>query len=59
MDNTWTESFQPGDMVQNQEAREIFGDLLHAFPELGTAAGRAGYVSARVSLKAHEAALLT
>lgn len=59
VDNTWTESFQPGDMVQNQEAREIFGDLLHAFPELGTEAGRAGYISARVSLKAHEAALLT
>lgn len=59
VDNAWTESFQPGDMVQNQEAREIFGDLLHAFPELGTEAGRAGYVSARLSLKAHEAGLIS
>lgn len=59
VDNAWTESFQPGDMVQNQEAREIFGDLLYAFPELGTEKGRAGYVSARLSLKAHEAGLIT
>lgn len=59
VDNAWTESFQPGDMVQNQEAREIFGDLLHAFPELGTEAGRAGYISARLSLKAHEAGLIS
>lgn len=58
VDNAWTESFQPGDMVQNQEAREIFGDLLHVFPELGTEAGRANYVSARLSLKAHEAGLI-
>ncbi|MBY4893463.1 Hint domain-containing protein [Rhodobacteraceae bacterium N5(2021)] len=58
VDNAWTESFQPGDMVQNREAREIFGDLLHAFPELGTEKGRENYVSARLSLKAHEAALI-
>ncbi|GAB5447968.1 Hint domain-containing protein [Gymnodinialimonas sp.] len=59
VDNAWTESFQPGDMVQNREAREIFGDLLHAFPELGTEKGRESYVSARLSLKAHEAGLIT
>ncbi|MBL4629542.1 MAG: Hint domain-containing protein [Roseicyclus sp.] len=59
VDNAWTESFQPGDMLQNHEAREIFGDLLHAFPELGSEAGRAGYASARLSLKAHEAGLIT
>ncbi|WP_341863864.1 Hint domain-containing protein [Gymnodinialimonas sp. 57CJ19] len=59
VDDAWTESFQPGDMVQNQEAREIFGDLLHVFPELGTEKGRENYVSARLSLKAHEAQLLT
>lgn len=59
VDDAWTESFQPGDMVQNQEAREIFGDLLHVFPELGTEKGRESYVSARLSLKAHEAQLLT
>lgn len=59
VDDAWTESFQPGDMVQNQEAREIFSDLLHSFPELGTERGRENYVSARLSLKAHEAGLLT
>ncbi len=59
VDKAWTESFQPGDMVQNLEAREIFGDLLMEFPELGTEKGRAHYTSARLSLKAHEAALLT
>lgn len=59
VDNAWTESFQPGDMVQNREAREIFGDLLHAFPQLGTEKGRANYTSARLSLKAHEAGLIT
>ncbi len=59
VDNAWTESFQPGDMVHNQEAREIFGDLLAEFPELGTEGGRAHYVSARLSLKAHEAALIS
>ena len=59
VDDAWTESFQPGDMLQNHEAREIFGDLLHAFPELGTEVGRAGYTSVRLSLKAHEAGLIT
>ncbi len=59
VDDAWTESFQPGDIVQNNEAREIFGDLLAEFPSLGTEAGRAQYVSARLSLKAHEAALIS
>ncbi|ABD56598.1 Hint domain-containing protein [Jannaschia sp. CCS1] len=58
VDDAWTESFQPGDLVQDHEAREIFGDLLHAFPGLGTEAGRETYVSARLSLKAHEAGLV-
>ncbi|MBF9043124.1 hypothetical protein HKCCE4037_07290 [Rhodobacterales bacterium HKCCE4037] len=59
VDDAWTESFQPGDMVQHDEAMEIFGDLLQEFPELQTTEGRANYFSARLSLKAHEAALIS
>ena len=58
VDGAWTESFQPGDMVGNTEAREIFGDLLATFPDLGTDGGQDVYTSARLSLKAHEAALI-
>ncbi|MEJ6390503.1 Hint domain-containing protein [Gymnodinialimonas ulvae] len=59
VDGAWTESFQPGDIVSTQEARAIFGDLLAQFPDLGTERGRAMYNAARVSLKAHEAALIS
>lgn len=58
VDDAWTESFQPGDMLQDKEAQEIFEELLFAFPELITEEGRASYGAARLSLKAHEAALL-
>lgn len=58
-DGTWTESFQPGDMslagVGNAQRTEI----LELFPELGTREGVDGYVSARRTLKKHEATLLT
>ena len=59
VDNVWTDSFQPGDMVQFDEAHEIFGDLLDALPELATPEGRQAYACARMSLKAHEAALIS
>lgn len=58
VDGPWAESFQPGDMVSNPEAREIFGDLLAEFPDLGTESGRGTYQAARPSLKAYEAALI-
>ncbi len=57
-DNCWTESFQPGDMVDHAAHQDIFEELKTLFPELRDADRRAGYASARTSLKSHEAALL-
>jgi len=54
-DNAWTESFQPGDMV---DADDVFEELVALFPELGHAEGRAKYQTAWPSLKRHEAQLL-
>lgn len=55
---TWSESFQPGlqSLAGIGSAQRI--ELLELFPELGTYAGVEGYVAARRSIKAHEAALL-
>jgi len=55
VDNAWTESFQPGDMV---EADGAFVELLELFPELATCDGRASYHAARVSTKSHQARLV-
>lgn len=57
-DGAWTESFQPGDQslrgLDNGQRNEIF----ELFPDLKSAQGRAGYSSARRSLKRHEAKIL-
>ena len=54
-DNAWTESFQPGDMIENDD---VFEELLTLFPELANRAGRAKYQAAWPSLKRHEAQLI-
>lgn len=51
-DNAWSESFQPGDMIENDE---IFEELMQLFPELENAEGRAKYQAAYPSLRRHEA----
>ena len=57
-DGAWTESFQPGDQslrgMDNAQRTELF----ELFPELKTEQGRNSYVSARRSLRKHEAHLL-
>ncbi len=57
-DGAWTESFQPGDQslrgLDNGQRNEIF----ELFPDLKSEQGRAGYSSARRSLKRHEAKIL-
>ncbi len=53
VDNAWTESFQPGDMLEDDG--DVFSELLDQFPELGTCQGRQMYKAARPSAKAHEA----
>ncbi|MFQ6552973.1 Hint domain-containing protein [Aestuariibius insulae] len=57
-DNCWTESFQPGDMVDHEAHQDIFEELKTLFPDLRYADRRAGYASVRKSLNSHEAALL-
>ncbi len=58
VDNAWTESFQPGDMITAQDADQVFDELLELFPELGTLTGRAAFCAARLSAKQHEARLI-
>jgi len=55
---TWSESFQPGlqSLAGIGSAQRL--ELLEIFPELATYAGVEGYISARRSIKKHEAALL-
>ncbi|MDG3040178.1 Hint domain-containing protein [Roseicyclus marinus] len=55
---SWTESFQPGAQSMGTLADEVRDEILGLFPELKTREGLDGYVSARRSLKAHEAKLL-
>ncbi len=57
-DGAWSESFQPGDWSLRGLDREQRAELLDLFPELAETAGRAGYRTARRSLKKHEARLL-
>lgn len=58
VDNAWTESFQPGDIVNADGADGVFDELLELFPELATLHGRASYIAARLSAKPHEALLI-
>ncbi len=57
-DGTWSESFQPGLQSLAGVGNAQRTELLELFPMLGTQAGIDSYVSARRSLKAHEAVLL-
>ena len=57
-DGTWSESFQPGLQSLAGVGNAQRNELLELFPSLGTHEGVKGYMSARRSLKAHEAALL-
>lgn len=57
-DGAWTESFQPGDQSLRGLDKAQRDELLELFPELQSDAGRAGYGSARRSLRRHEAQLL-
>ncbi|MEO0773115.1 MAG: Hint domain-containing protein [Pseudomonadota bacterium] len=58
VDNAWTESFQPGDMITGEEAGDSFDELVELFPDLATEQGRAEYQAARLSAKSHEARLV-
>ncbi|WP_299288240.1 Hint domain-containing protein [uncultured Tateyamaria sp.] len=58
VDNAWTESFQPGDMLSSDAADEVFKELLELFPELAHTGGRQSYCAARLSAKRHEALLI-
>jgi len=58
-DNTWTESFQPGDMLGDDASVDIFEELLTLFPELANRKGRRRYCAARMSLKQVETRLVS
>ncbi|MEM8690859.1 MAG: Hint domain-containing protein [Pseudomonadota bacterium] len=58
VDETWTESFQPGDMVENDDEKEIFAELLELFPDIARREGRKAFASARPTAKHHEAVLI-
>lgn len=57
-DGAWSESFQPGLQTLAGVGNAQRNELLELFPSLGTHEGINSYISARRSLKAHEAALL-
>jgi len=58
-DGAWTESFQPGDQTLASMGQGPRSEILELFPELETEIGIRAYVSARRSLKKHEAKLLS
>jgi hypothetical protein len=53
-DGAWTESFQPGEHVVGDMDAGQRAELFALFPELATAAGRAAFAPARMTLKGHE-----
>lgn len=57
-DGAWSESFQPGAKTLAGLAAAQRDELLTLFPELAEQAGQDDYVSARLSLKEHEARAL-
>ncbi|MEJ6394387.1 Hint domain-containing protein [Gymnodinialimonas sp. 2305UL16-5] len=57
VDNAWTESFQPGDII-DLDGAGVFGELIELFPELATLEGRSSFPAARLSAKPHEARLV-
>jgi hypothetical protein len=58
-DGAWSESFQPGDYTLGAMGAAQKAEIFELFPELETQTGQERYVCARMSLKRHEAALLT
>ncbi len=58
-DGAWSESFQPGDMTLGAMGAAQQAEIFELFPELETRAGQERYAAARVTLKRHEAELLT
>lgn len=58
-DGGWTESFQPGDHSMRGIGEGQRVEILSLFPELGTTVGLENFGAARLSLKKHEARLLT
>ncbi|WP_370212764.1 Hint domain-containing protein [Roseovarius sp.] len=56
---TWSESFQPGDEAMRAVEEAQRDELYALFPELEQAEGRARYLSARMTLRSHEAQALT
>jgi len=57
-DGAWSESFQPGVKTLAGIGAAQLDELLTLFPELADQAGQENYVSARLSLKEHEARAL-
>ena len=57
-ENAWTESFQPGDMLERPETEDMFAELFELFPALKDRENRTIDVAARRSLKAFEAKTL-
>lgn len=57
-DGAWSESFQPGAKTLAGMGEEQRSELFALFPELAETDGQKGYVSARLSLKEHEARAL-
>lgn len=58
-DNAWTESFQPGDQSLDSMSSPQRAEIYELFPELETHQGLEGYGAARMTLKRHEARLLS
>ena len=56
---TWSESFQPGEEAMRAVEEAQRDELYALFPELEQAEGRARYLSARMTLRSHEAQALT
>ncbi|MFA9230416.1 MAG: Hint domain-containing protein [Microgenomates group bacterium] len=54
----WTETFQPGDMTLKGMGNAQRAEIFEIFPELKTVSGIENYVSARRTLKRHEASIL-
>lgn len=57
-EGSWTESFQPSDVVLNALDSETRTELLGLFPELANAQGQAKFMSARPVLNTAEARIL-
>ncbi len=55
----WTESFQPGDQTLGGMGNAQRNEIYEIFPELQHRTGIEGYMSARRTLKRHEAKLLS